>query len=152
MKLACISLFAALALSACQQPGETAPEAKPGSVLSEGRLVLPAVKGNPGAAYFTYSNKADAAVTIATVSIAGAGRAEMHASEGGKMTALPTLAVPDGETVRFAPGGKHVMVFGIAPSIVSGGTAELTVTFADGDQRSAPLKVEAAGGQIDMEH
>ena len=151
MKLARISLFAALALSACQQPAEPAPDARPKNTLSEGRLVLPAIKGNPGAAYFTYSN-GDAPVTIAAVSVAGAGKAEMHATEGGTMSALTGIAVRPGETVRFAPGGKHVMVFGLPPGAAPGGQAELTLTFAGGGKVSAPLKVEAAGGQMDMGH
>lgn len=152
MKLARFSVIGALALAACQQPAATAPAARPESALTKGRLVLPAVKGNPAAAYFTFSNKADSAVTIAAVSIAKAERAGMHTTEGGKMVALPSLAVAPAETATFAPGGKHVMVVGLAPDIVAGGTAELTLTFADGAKLSAPLKIEAAGTRMDVAH
>ncbi|MGH6787788.1 MAG: copper chaperone PCu(A)C [Novosphingobium sp.] len=147
-----VSLLAALALAACQQPAEKSPEAKPGSGLRAGRLVLPAVKGNPGAAYFTFANSAKAPVTIVAVTVAGAEKAEMHTTEGGKMAAMPTLAVPAGETVAFAPGGKHVMVFGLDPKIAAGGSAQVTLTFEGGEKHSAPLAVETAGGDMDIAH
>jgi hypothetical protein len=57
--------------------------------------------------------------------------------------------------VQFAPGGKHVMAFDLSDKLAAGGTAELTITFADGDKISAPLAVEAAGGMgamSGMEH
>lgn len=127
-------------------------EAKSGGALSGGRLVLPAVKGNPGAAYFTYANRGSAGVAIVTISVAGSDKAEMHTTADGKMAALRTLAIPAGETVKFAPGGNHAMVFGLAPNVIVGGDAELTIAFADGTKLSAPLKVEAAGGEMDMAH
>ena len=81
MKRALVTIaLAALSLSACQQPktepateksaasAAAAPEAKPGIELSEGRLVLPAVAGNPGAAYFQINNSAGASTVIAAIS------------------------------------------------------------------------------------
>ncbi len=144
------------ALSACgQQPAKdeaasTAPEAKPGLTLSEGTLVLPAVKGNPAAGYFTLINTGDKAVTLAAVSVTGAARAEMHETTGESMAPLATLEIKPGETVKFERGGKHVMAFELDPALTAGGTTELTLTFADGDKLSAPLKLEAPGGG--MEH
>ena len=52
-------------LAACQQqPAKqdaavTVPDAKPGMAVVGGTLVLPAVKGNPGAAYFSVFNGND---------------------------------------------------------------------------------------------
>lgn len=144
------------ALSACgQQPAKdeaasTAPEAKPGLTLSEGTLVLPAVKGNPAGGYFTLINTGDKAVTLAAVSVTGAVRAEMHETTGESMAPLATLEIKPGETVKFERGGKHVMAFELDPALTAGGKTELTLTFADGDKLSAPLKLEAPGGG--MEH
>ena len=156
--------LAALSLGACQQQkadhkdaaaASGAPEAKPGMALSEGRLLLPAVKGNPAAAYFTLTNGGQAKVSVAAVSIAGAGKAEVHQTEGGKMSKVDALDVEPGKTVKLEPGGLHVMAFDVDPALVAGGTAEVTVTFADGDKLSAPLKIEARGaaqgGMGDME-
>ena len=143
------------ALSACGQQAakdeasQAAPEAKPGLTLSGGALVLPAVKGNPAGGYFSLVNNGDKAVTLAAVSVTGAARAEMHETTGGTMAPLATLEIKPGETVRFERGGKHVMAFDLDPALTAGGTAELTLTFADGDKLSAPLKLQAPGGDME---
>jgi periplasmic copper chaperone A len=146
-----------LALAGCQQsgtpevqPSEAAtgsmgPDAKPGITAEDGRLVLPAVAGRPGVAYFTLRNGTEAAVTLAGAHIAGAGKAEMHRTQGGKMTPVDQLAIAPGETSTFAPGGLHVMAFDIADTLKPGMPSELTLTFADGDKVSVPLRVEAMG-------
>jgi hypothetical protein len=153
-QLRLIPLAMMLALAACQQEkaadpsasASAAPEAKPGLAVSGGRLVLPAVKGNPAAAYFTLNNTGSAVVSVAAVSIDGAAKAEMHETKGGAMSPLAQFDVKPAETVEFAPGGKHVMAFDLSDKLAAGGTAELTITFADGDKISAPLTIEAAGG------
>ena len=115
---------------------------------------LPAVKGNPGAAYLTLANGGSNDATMAAVSITGAQSASMHQTMGMAMTPLNSVVVKAGQTVKFAPGGLHAMVMGIVPTMEPGGASEITVTFADGDKISAPLKLEAAGamgGAMDME-
>jgi periplasmic copper chaperone A len=159
----CTLASAAFALASCDSASDPAapaesqaatgsaagPEAKPGLVLSKGRLVLPAVAGNPAGAYFDLANGGGAPATVAAVSINGAARAEMHETRGGSMAPLGTLEIKQGETASFEPGGKHVMVFDLAPAVTAGGTAELTISFADGDKISAPLTVQKAGGMAD---
>lgn len=150
-----VLLASALALSACQQQSEpapqeepavsTGPEAKPGLSLDGGTLVLPAVSGRPGAVYFSFRNGGDAAVTLAGVHVDGAAKAEMHETIDGSMATIATLDVAAGETVEFAPGGKHVMAFELEDKLAAGETTELTLTLADGDKISAPLKIEARG-------
>ncbi len=140
------------ALSACGQQAakddatQAAPDAKPGLALSEGTLALPAVKGNPAGGYFTLVNNGDKAVTLAGVSVTGAARAEMHETKGGSMAPLASLEIKPGETVKFERGGKHVMAFDLDAKLTAGTTSEITLTFADGDKLSAPLKLEAPGG------
>ena len=41
------------------------------------------------------------------------------------------------------------MAFELADTLVAGGKAEMTLTFADGDKLSVPLSVEPAGGGVD---
>lgn len=143
------------ALSACGQQAAkddasaAAPEARPGLALTEATLVLPAVKGNPAGGYFTLVNNGDKAVTLAAVSIGGAARAELHETRGGTMAPLAHLEVKPGETVKFERGGKHVMAFDLDTTLEAGSTSEITLTFADGDKISAPLKLEAPGGTMD---
>lgn len=159
-RLALLFLAVSLAaLSACGQQaakdeaGASAPEARPGLALTEATLVLPAVKGNPAGGYFTLVNNSDKAVTLAAVNVSGAARAEMHETKGGSMAPLPSLEIKPGETVRFERGGKHIMAFDLDAKLAPGGTGELTLTFADGDKISAPLKLEAPGGAMhDMDN
>lgn len=141
-----------LALAGCQsEPAATPPSAEPnpsGLTVADARLILPAVAGNPGAAYFELRNEGPAAVVVNAADIADAGRTEMHdmATVGGMMSmvSVTTLTVPRGGTVRFAPGGKHVMAFDLSGDLRAGATTELTLTVASGDKASFPVRVEAA--------
>lgn len=147
----------AFTLAACGKqetaptPTESAsagPEAPAGLSLGDGKLVLPAVKGRPGAAYFSVTNGSDKDAVLAAAFVDGAAKAELHETMGGKMEPLKDVPVKAGETVSFARGGKHVMLFDLDEKLVAGGTAELTLTLANGDKISAPLKIEAAGGDM----
>jgi len=152
--------LAVLALSGCGEANKSAdapaseaaaPDAKPGISVAQGVLSLPVVRGRPGAAYFAVRNGSAAAVTLAAVTIEGAGKAEMHETKGGAMAPLGQVEIKPGETVTFARGGKHVMVFDLADTVAAGGSAEMTLTFAGGDKVSVPLKVESMTGAMDME-
>ncbi|GAB7554019.1 hypothetical protein NRB_35300 [Novosphingobium sp. 11B] len=121
------------------------PDAKPGMVASDGKLVLPIVAGRPGAVYFTVRNDGAEPVTLAGVHVSGAAKAEMHQSNGGSMAKVDSLPIDPGASMVFAPGGLHVMVFDVSPDLKPGGKAELTLTFSDGDKLSMPLQVEALG-------
>lgn len=156
----------ALALAACQQseapaPSESEtlaplPDAKPGLAGSDARLVLPAVEGRPGVAYFVLHNGSAKNVDIAAVHIDGVGRAEMHNTVGSSMKPVETVPVEPGKDVTFAPGSLHVMAFDIDSALVPGGAGEMTLTFAGGDKLSMPIKIEAMGsgmqGMAGMEH
>lgn len=164
-KLAATALLAVIAVAGCKQespvpaPESSAstamPDAKPGLAVNNGVLVLPAVKGRPGAVYFDLVNSGGGATSLAAASVDGAGKAEFHETMDGKMEALGNVEVPPGATVSFARGGKHLMVFDLGEKIIAGSSVELTLTFADGDKISVPLKVEPAGGNMagmDMGH
>jgi periplasmic copper chaperone A len=155
-----IALSAMLALAACQQQAakqETpaaAPEAKPGMAVIGGRLVLPAVKGNPGAAYFTLENTGSGAVSLAMVAIDGAGKTEVHQTLTDTMAPVERIDVDAGSAIDFTPGELHVMAFDLDPKLAAGGKTEMTLTFADGDKLSAELAIESAGAAAmdDMDH
>ena len=64
--------FSVLALAACggakdedKAAPTAAPEAKPGIAVSNGKMILPAVSGNPGGVYFTLENSGTNTVSIA---------------------------------------------------------------------------------------
>jgi len=137
-----------LALGGCQKHADApaAPTAEAGGtlVVTDARLVLPAVKGNPGAFYFTAAIPGKAATRLAGITIAGTGKAELHETVGSEMKPLDGVDFEPGQVVRFEPGGRHAMVFGIQPYVKAG--SDLTVTFhlANGTA-STQAKVEAAG-------
>ena len=155
-----IAVVAALLTGACQQepqqqggqqPGASAsaPDSKPGLSLVGGRLVLPAVKGNPGAAYFALTNASDKPVVIAAVDIAGAEMVMFHQTEEmnghSTMKKDTSLEIKPGQTMTLAPGGRHLMVGGLPGALEPGTTTEITLTFMDGDKLSAPLAIETPG-------
>lgn len=157
--LAAVSL--AMGTAACGGPAEETttqapPEGPAGISVTEGRLNMPTVAGNPGALYFTIANGDSGEISILGADVIGAGRAELHqtAQVDGAMTMqeTPEVPVPAGDTVKFAPGGLHVMAFDLDPSLAVGGETEVTLTFSNNDKLSFPVKILAAGDDGMMDH
>lgn len=138
MKSALLLVPAIVALSACQQPKNAS--------VGHAWVRLAAVPSNPSAAYFTLQGGPKDA-TLTGVSTTAAVRSEMHESmnAGGMMSMAPLklVALRAGGEVAFAPGGKHVMLYGLKAA--PGGTVPLTFTFADGRRLTASAKVVGAG-------
>ena len=136
-----------MTLAGCGQPAKAPTEAAAGLVVSEGKLVLPAVKGNSAAAYFTLANKGSKAVHVAAIDIEGAGMAMLHETreENGHstMVMLDSPEVKPGESLTLSPGGKHVMVDGLPAGLAPGGTVPMVITLDDGNKLTAPLAVTA---------
>ena len=114
---------------------------EPSATVEEAVVTLPAVPGRPGAAYFTIRTSRPA--RLAAVSSPAVGRIELHASMSrGGMSAMGPLRdarlSPDAP-LAFAPGGRHAMLFGIAPSVRVGQRVALTFTF----DALPPVTVEA---------
>ena len=156
--LASVTLaLAGIGLAACGQDSseptaaatEAAPDALPGIAVTDGRLVLPAVKGNPGAVYFEVANKGEQDVSIVGAFVDGAREAMLHATvEKDGMTSMnPMSEVPvaKGGTVSFAPGGNHVMAMDLSDVLAPGDTTDVTLTFSSGDKATFPARVLAAG-------
>ena len=136
------SVAAVAMLAGCQQA--------PRDAKVDGAWVrLPAVAGNPGAAYFTLHGGTTDGILL-TVTAKFAVRSELHESmegHGGMMTMAPLKQVSfaPGETVAFAPGGKHVMLFDMATTLKPGEKAPITLTFADGKKIEAEAIIVGAG-------
>lgn len=165
-----LALAAALTLAACQQqakpgaPESSASASASGEVTAKGpasqrglklegaRLVLPVLKGSPGAAYFMLDNSSGATAVLASIAIDGASKASMHQTAEDTMTSVERVEIAPGTSITFAPGGLHVMAYELADRLKPGGTTQMTLTFADGETLSAPLKIEAAGTGGSSEH
>ena len=108
---------------------------------------LAAVPGRPAAGYFTLV--AGAAPVELTGVVSPAARIELHGSTmaGGvmRMDRLRAVTVAAGRTIVFAPGGNHLMLFGVPSGVRPGGMVPLTFVFADGT-RVAVAAIAAAAG------
>ena len=152
------TIFASIALSACtialagcqkEAAQDTASEADMGIAASNVRLVLPAVKGNPGAVYFDIVNEARDYAVLRKVEVTGAKDAMMHDTIDNngvmEMVSLQPVNLVKGEVVKFERGGKHVMAMELDETLEAGGTTEVTFTFTGGDKLSVPATIEAIG-------
>jgi copper(I)-binding protein len=88
------------------------------------------------AVYLTLQNPTRQPVTVVGVESSAASHAMIHESrtEGGisKMRAHGQLVVAPGETLKFEPGGLHVMLHGLTQPLVVGQNVPLIVQLADG--------------------
>lgn len=142
MRIARLAPLALMALAACHQQQTLSAE--------KAWVRLPAVPGRPGAAYLTIHGGPEPARLVAVES-AAAGSTELHESmkmgPGGMtgMQRLDGVDVPAGGTVSFAPGGNHVMLFGLSTGLKAGGRVPLSVRFAKGQPLTVEAKVVGAG-------
>ena len=99
-------------------------------------------------AYMDVSNRTAAAITLVGASAASVRAMEIHTTrmDDGvmRMRRLQSVEIPAGETIRFEPGGRHLMLFGVRSL-----EAELPVQleFADGSVRQIVFERIAAGAQ-----
>lgn len=123
--------------------------------IADAQVRLPVVPGRPAAAYFSLRNDNGARV-LASISADKAERAELHESrmEGGvmRMEKLDNLPLPANATVTFAPGGKHIMLFGLDPALKAGDPVALDLKFTDGTlvQVNAKTHIVADGSRMEM--
>lgn len=129
-------------LAACSAP----PQAP---VAGDAYVRLAAVPGRPAAAYFTLHGGATDLV-LNGVAVPGVARAELHGSRMtgngmATMDSLATVPIPAKADVAFAPGGRHVMLFGVPAAITPGATVPLTLRLSDGSALRVDARVIAAG-------
>jgi len=124
---------------------QTAPRAEAGWVR------LNPVPGRPSAGYLTV--KGGGQPDRLTGASAPGVRIEMHSMTmtGGvmAMARLDGLAVPAGGSVSFAPGGNHLMIFGLATDAK---TLPITLSFASGKTARLVAEVRAAAADPHAGH
>lgn len=136
-----VGIVSLAVLVGCQQPAE---------LKADGAWMrLPAAAGRPGAAYFTVHG-GDKPDTLLAVTTPAALRTEMHESMKGDhgmmaMAPIKDVAVAARDTLAFAPGGKHVMLFDLGPRVVAGERIPLKLSFAGGKTLEVQAMVLGAG-------
>lgn len=100
------------------------------------------------AAYLKLSNAGPQDMRLVAVMTPVAANAELHthASEGGvmRMRRVAEIVVPAGGETTLAPGGLHVMLFGLKQTLTAGDQVALTLVFADGSRLAAEAMVRPA--------
>lgn len=104
----------------------------------------------PAAVYFTLKNTGQKADTLLGVSTPRAGEAMLHQSmqSGNAMTMREAghgVALPPGSTVRFKPGGLHVMLMDLKKPLASGERFPLTLRFAHAGKITIQVDVSPNG-------
>jgi periplasmic copper chaperone A len=147
--------FATLGLASCgggaDQPAAEADEGIAGMTVTNARMVLAPVEGNPAAVYFDLDYQGDRSVALSRVSVEGAESATFHDygeydAQRQMMDMLP-LPLKKGTKVNFEPGGKHVMAMGVSPDLKPGGTTNVTITVSGGKGETFPVEIKAAGDE-----
>lgn len=155
-RAACTAIAAVslLSLAACEQEAEAPTDAATpvlvkGVSITNPRLVLAPVAGNPAAVYFDLAYAGDAGTALSSVAVDGAGMAMIHQSveKDGAMTMTDAepIALVTGTSVTFAPGGMHVMAMQPSDAWQPGGSVKVTLTLSDGTTHSFDAPVRTAG-------
>jgi copper(I)-binding protein len=134
-------LAALLPLAACGDPAPT--------YVDQAWVRVSPNKDSPSAAYFTVHG-GDEATTLRGVLTDRAVRVEMHESmqgDGGMMSMKPidSVDIPAKGKVAFAPGGKHLMLWGLNQDAVDQGKMPMTFLFANGDRIIVDAIVQKTG-------
>lgn len=143
-----------LSLAACGETPTEAPGAEtdiPGMKISNARMVLAPVAGNPAAIYFDLAYEGDRGVALNRAEVKGAKSAMFHdyGEYDFKVQMMEMLPVPlkKGDTVTFEPGGKHLMAMDVDPALKAGGTTEATIIVSGGKRHTFPVEIRAAGDE-----
>lgn len=145
-------MFAALALTLCAAPA-LADDVKAGDlVISQAWS-----RATPGGAkvaggYVTIENKGKAADKLVSVSADIAGKAEIHemTMDNGvmKMRALDKgVTIDPGKSVKFAPGGNHLMLQELKGPFKQGDKVPVMLQFEKAGKVTVSLDVQGVGAQ-----
>lgn len=145
---------ATLSLTGCGETPSEAPEAATGIAgmkITNARMVLAPVSGNPAAVYFDLAYDGDRQVALNRAEVKGAKSAMFHdyGEYNLKVQMMDMLPVPlkKGDTLEFKPGGKHLMAMEPDATLKPGGTTEATIIVSGGKKQTFPVEIRAAGDE-----
>jgi hypothetical protein len=130
--------------------GASAQAAASGLALSDPwiRAVMPS---RPAAGYFTLSNDSAVGQALVGADSPACGMLMLHQSlnESGveRMAMVKSIPVPAHGSVKFAPGGFHLMCMSPSKAVTPGHSIPITLRFADGGTLAASFPVRGATGK-----
>jgi len=149
-KIGTLALGVSLALGAggCQREPKTIR-------IEDAWVRLSPVKGEPSAAYFRIEGGAEGTKLLG-LSSPMVRRVELHESmTTGGMSRMKPLKDVDFDyqgKIRFEPGGKHAMLFGLNKSVIQGSTLALTFAFNVAPPVTVDAEVRGPSGESDPAH
>jgi copper(I)-binding protein len=142
--------FAAPGLVPASTASAQTTQAK-GVAASDAWIRLNPAPGRPSAGYVTLKGGAKADTLLGAT--APGARIELHSMsmDGGvmRMAKLDKVAIPAGGTASFAPGGNHLMIFGLSGTAK---TLPITFEFAGGAKVTITAAVKTAGDDMHAGH
>lgn len=100
-----------------------------------------------GAAYFVVHNQGKTEDRLLGAKTPLATKTEIHTmlhlGEVMKMEKLDSVGIPAGGEVKFAPGGTHLMLFGLQKPLVAGERFPLTLEFEKAGKVDVEVVIEA---------
>lgn len=151
------ALMSSIALAGCDDdptyyPTEV-PQAQegviPGVEVTNARMVLAPVEGNPAAIYFDVSYSGDENFVIRGAEVTNAASAEVHNTyEYNREMTMGDAGpqpVAKGSSLTFEPGAKHIMAMEPSSELKPGGTAEVFLIAAGGHKHRFEAEIRAAG-------
>src|SRR5690349_1252912 len=115
-------------------------------------IANPWVRALPGnaAGYFTLTNDSDKTIVLTGARSTACGMVMLHkTSRGGGMASMSDMSeirLAPHETVKFAPGGLHLMCMDPTPAMKPDKTVTVTLEFADKSQNPVSFAVKNAAG------
>lgn len=121
-----------------------------GVTVSDGWFrALPA--GLPAGGYFTLRNAGAETVTLTGASSPACGMLMLHKTDDmngmSSMGDVANIPVAAGDTLKFAPGGYHLMCMNPTAAMKVGAKVMVTLEFAGGTKLSADFAVKDAKGK-----
>jgi copper(I)-binding protein len=116
-----------------------------------GAWIRTTVPSLPAAGYFVLSNKGPTARTLVAASSPGCKQLMLHrsVSKNGidRMIRVRNLKVPAHGSVKFEPGGYHLMCMSPSADVRPGRSVPVTLRFADGSSLTRAFKVYGPAGK-----
>lgn len=131
-----VALLCMLLLSGCSAENDAATSP---IAIENAWLRTPPHGLDKTAGYFQLTNRTGNSMTLIGAISEQIRSIEMHTTivDGDmmRMRRLKTIPIPAGETIRFEPGGMHLMIFGLRTS----GDITITLQFEDGTAQTVPF-------------
>ena len=143
-----LGLVAAALLAGCEK--DRTPRVK----AEDAWVRLPAVKGEAAAGYFSLEANIEG-MTLTGITSPQARRIEMHETSEkngvSRMKQVKSVEFPSRGALKFEPGGRHAMIFGLDPALKPGDKVTLTFAFDMTPPVTVDAEVRNLAGTTEME-